>query len=65
LRRSVSGKLFKVAKTKEHWADVKRSKNYIGDDFIRPFELRSTNIIEIFQDEHLKADVNSEEYKIW
>lgn len=37
LKRSVSGKLFKVAKTREHWADVRRSKSYIGDDFIPPF----------------------------
>lgn len=39
LRRINAAELFKVQKTKDHWSSIARSKSYLADKFIPPFEV--------------------------
>jgi hypothetical protein len=39
LKRINAAELFKVQKTKDHWPSIARSKAYLADKFIPPFEV--------------------------
>lgn len=43
------GDLFRVAKTDSHWAELRRSKSFLADDFFPPIELHENNLKVIFE----------------
>lgn len=49
LKRSFRGDLFKFHKTDDHWQQVRRSKSYIADEFFPPIQLRSNDLINVFE----------------
>lgn len=66
LRRSVTGELFKMHKTHDHWDQVRRSKAYIADKFFPHIKLKDGNLREMFYESAgWEAAEDSEEYVNW
>lgn len=66
LRRNVTSQLFKVQKTQDHFAQLRRSKAYIGDIFFPPVSLKNGNLIELFENNQAwKEDSESNVFIDW
>lgn len=57
--------LFRIQKPPNHLEMLRRSKSFLAETFFGPFELRETNLRELFRDKSVYANTETKEFEEW